>query len=121
MQGKPRNVAATFPLQLRYKKTNTVWGEGAVLLGVLTCFIFFLTDFLKNIYLFIYLFVAALGLHCCTRAFSSCGKRASHCGGFSCCGSWALGVQASVVVACGLSSCGSRALEHRLSSRGARA
>ena len=38
-----------------------------------------------------------------------CGAWASHCGGFSCCGGWALGVQASVVVdtgsvvvACGL-------------------
>ena len=50
-----------------------------------------------------------------------CGVRASHCGGFSCCGARALGVQASVVVACGLSSCGSWALEGRLSSCGARA
>ena len=32
-------------------------------------FIFF------NFYLFIYLFLAALGLHCCVRAFSSCGER----------------------------------------------
>ena len=24
---------------------------------------------------FIYLFLAALGLHCCVRAFSSCGER----------------------------------------------
>ena len=47
--------------------------------------------------------------------------RASHCGGFSCCGAWALGVRASVVVAHGLSSCGLRALECRLSSCGARA
>ena len=30
--------------------------------------------FLK-INLFIYLFLAALGLHCCARAFSSCGER----------------------------------------------
>ena len=45
----------------------------------------------------------------------------SHCGGFSCCGAQALGAWASVVVACGLSSCGSRALEHKLSSCGARA
>ena len=42
-------------------------------------------------------------------------------GGFSCCGARALGVRASVVVALGLSSCGSQALEHRLSSCGARA
>ena len=89
-----------------------------------------------NIYLFnkfiyfIYLFLASLGLCCCTRAFSSCGgrgaslccgSRASHCGGFSCCGARALGAQASVVVAHRLRSCGSRALERRLSSCGARA
>ena len=81
------------------------------------------------IYLF-YLFLAASGLHCYARAFSSCdeqgttfrcGARASHCGGFSRCGSQALGTQASVVVARGLSSCGLWALERRLSSCGARA
>ena len=49
---------------------------------------------------FIYLFLAALGLRC--------SARASHCGGISCCGAWALGAWASVVVACGLSSCGAR-------------
>ena len=32
-----------------------------------------------------------------------CGARASHCGGFSCCGSRALGAWASVAVARGLS------------------
>ena len=36
-----------------------------------------------------------------------CSARASHCGGFSCCGAWALGAWASVVAACGLSSCSS--------------
>ena len=50
-----------------------------------------------------------------------CGARASHCGGFSCCRARALGMRASVVVSCKLSSCGSRALEHRLSSCGSRA
>ena len=45
-----------------------------------------------------------------------CGARASHCGGFSCCGARALGARASVVAARGLSSCGSRALGRRLSS-----
>ena len=73
-------------------------------------------------YLFIYLFLVALGLHCCTPAFSSSGE-------------WALLfiavcrlliVVASLVVehgllVCGLSSCGSRALERRLSSCGVRA
>ena len=59
-------------------------------------------------------FLAALGLHCCVRAFSICG-------GFSCCGARALGSRASVVVVHRLSSCGSQALELGLSSCGARA
>ena len=59
--------------------------------------------------------MAALGLRCCARAFSSCGEqgatlccgaRASYCGGFSCCGAQAVGAQVSAVVAHGLSSCG---------------
>ena len=50
-----------------------------------------------------------------------CGVRASHCGGFSCCRAWALGARTSVVVARGLSSCGSWALERKLSSCGTRA
>ena len=43
---------------------------------------------------FTYLFLDVLGLHC--------GAWASHSGGFSCCGAWALGARASVVVAHGL-------------------
>ena len=50
-----------------------------------------------------------------------CGAWASHCGGFSCCRAQALGMRASVVVARGLSSCGSWALECRPSSCGTRA
>ena len=78
--------------------------------------------------LFIYLFMAVLGLRCYVWAFLQlrragatlrCGARASHCGGFSCCGARALGAWASVVVAPRLSSCGLWALEHRLSSCGA--
>ena len=45
-----------------------------------------------------------------------CSARASHCGGFSCCGARAVGVWASVVVAHGLSSCSLRAVEHKCSS-----
>ena len=65
--------------------------------------------FKKFIYL-IYLFLAVLGLRWCAQPFSSCrergatlccGARASHCGGFSCCGVWTLGTWASVVVADG--------------------
>ena len=50
-----------------------------------------------------------------------CSVWASHCGGFSCCGARAVVARPSVVVARGLGSCGLRALEHRLSSCGARA
>ena len=85
---------------------------------------------LINLFYFILSFLAVLGLRCCAWAFLwlwragatlRCGVQASHCGGFSCCGAQALGVRASVVVAHGLSSCGSRALELRLSSCGAQA
>ena len=31
-------------------------------------------NFLKNKFILFYLFLAALGLRCCTRAFSSCGE-----------------------------------------------
>ena len=68
------------------------------------------------IYLFIYFWlhwvsVAARGLSlvAASGAILRCSARASHCSGFSCCGAWALGTQASVVVVRGLSSCGSRA------------
>ena len=97
--------------------------------------VYFATIFLVNLcillFYFIYLlFLSALGLRCCAWAFLwlrrvratlCCGSRASYCGSFSCCGAQALGAQASVVVAHGLSSCGTWALERRLSSCGARA
>ena len=56
--------------------------------------------FLKNIYLFMYLFSAVLGLTLLHRLFSrrgewrllcSFGVWASPCGSFSCCGAWTLG------------------------------
>ena len=36
------------------------------------CFLFI---YFKNVFIFIYLFLAALGLRCCTWAFSSCSER----------------------------------------------
>ena len=45
----------------------------------------------------IYLFLVVLGFCCCMWAFSSCGARASHFGGSSCCGAQALGLEGSVV------------------------
>ena len=61
--------------------------------------------------------MAALGLFfffCCLWAFSSCRVQVSHSGGFFCCDAQALGCV-------GFSSCGSWALERRLSSYGTRA
>ena len=82
--------------------------------------------FLMNLFIYFWLcwvFVAARAFLQLQRAGATlcCGARASHCGGFSCCRAWALGAQASVVVARRLSSCGSRALERRVSSCGAQA
>ena len=68
-----------------------------------------------------FFFLAVLHLHCCIQAFSSCSAEASHCGGLSCWEVWALGPQASAVAAREHSSCGSWALERRLSSCGAQA
>ena len=61
-----------------------------------------------------WVFAAARGLSLVAEsgiagAILHCSAWASHCGGFSCCGVWALGMQASVVAARGLSSCGMRA------------
>ena len=46
--------------------------------------------------------LTALGLHCCVRTLSGCGKRASHCSGFSHCRAWTLGHT-------GFSSCSTKA------------
>ena len=65
-----------------------------------------------------WVFVAVHGL---SLVVVSRGYSSLRCTGFSCCGAQALGMQASVVVAQGLSSCGSRPPEQRLGSCGARA
>ena len=63
----------------------------------------------KKINLFIYLFQAALGLRCCTWAFSSCGERGRGysllwCAGFSL--RWLLLLQSTGSRCAGFSSCG---------------
>ena len=62
---------------------------------------------------------SVLGLCCCARAFSRWGVLGplSSCGAWACCGAQALGTRASAGVVLGLSSCGSQALKHRLSSQ----
>ena len=57
------------------------------------------------ILLFIYLFMTALGLHCCKQALSTVVSEGFSLQGFFCCRVCSLGVWASVVTAHGLSSC----------------
>ena len=100
---------------------------GFEFLHIHSIFLFFILRELYYFYLFIFGCVGSsllrAGFLQLRRAGATlrCGVWASHCGGFSCCRAQSLGVRASVVVACGLSSCGSRALECRLSSCGAQA
>ena len=68
----------------------------------------------KPVDLFIY-YMAFLGLHCCARAFSSCGEW----GLLSLAVRKLLTVVASLVVTRGPSRCGSQALERGLGSCGA--
>ena len=87
--------------------------------------VLFLNNFFK-MYIFIFgcagsLWLYRFSLTVGSRDYSLVVAWASHCSGFSCCQAWALGMWASVLVAHGLSSCGSRAPKHRLSSCGSRA
>ena len=50
------------------------WGEGGVKSSSHIVLSIFSYSFILKIYLFIYLFLAVLGLHCCTWAFSSCSE-----------------------------------------------
>ena len=81
-----------------------------------SCFLLFFNKFISCIYLWL-----VLGLCCCT-GFSlveaSRGYSSVQSEGFPCCGAQAPGPWASVAAACGLSSCGPRALEHRQYSWG---
>ena len=77
----------------------------------------FLILIFKNLFIYLFIFGCVGSLLLRTGflqlwrvgATLCCGARASHCSGFSCCGVWALGMLASVVVARGLSSCGTQA------------
>ena len=77
-----------------------------------------------------YLFIFSCAESCCFAGFfsrcgeqgllSSCDARVSHCGGFSCCGAWALGRAGfSSRRTCELWGAGSEVVGHRLSSSAA--
>jgi len=79
--------------------------------------------------LFVYLFLTVLALHCClgfslvaeSGGDSSLQFEGSHCSGFSVPEHGLYRVRVSGTAGHGLSSCASQALEHKLSSCGARA
>ena len=86
--------------------------------------IFLFVTFLQNVHMFVYICVCVC-LHVCwvftaaqdflqlwwAGSTLRCDLRASHCSGFSCCGAWALGTQASVVTSHWLSCCNFQAPE----------
>ena len=71
--------------------------------------LFFHYDFYNfNLFWLCWIFVAAASLWSWQQGLpSSCGARGPHCGGFSCCGAWALGSVGPIVVLPGLQSTGS--------------
>ena len=66
---------------------RVVWGQFVFYFCI--CLNFYIVRNFKM--LFIYLFLAVLGLHYCMQSLPSCGAWASHRGGFSCCRAQALG------------------------------
>ena len=110
-----------------FLKKITVCNFRLIYIYIYFSFFFNMNGWILFIYLFIFGCVGSsslcVGFLWLWRAGATlhCSVWASHCGGFSCCGAWALGAWASVVVARRLRSCGSWDLERRLSSCGARA
>ena len=94
----------------RTVNSYSCWFDGV--LGPKETMRFYKPIFKIEYYLFIFDCAGSLLLHglffnCGKRGpLSSCGAQASRRGGFFYCGAQALGVQASVVAACGLGSCG---------------
>ena len=90
--------------------------------------VFFFFFNLKKFYLLFILFFACTGSSLLRGLFSSCGEqellscgaRASHCSGFSCCRAWALGCVGFRRLPPRLQSTGSVIVAHRLSYSAAR-
>ena len=95
---RPTVLGCTLRVEVVESLSNEMHSPFFLLGTAQLLYFFFLINVLKSI-----LFLAVLALHCCAWAFSSCGVQASLCGGFSFCRAPALGPQASVVVAHGLS------------------
>ena len=61
-------------LPLTFLARQVYWQQILLIFVCLRKSLFLLHFFLNKFIYFIYLFLAALGLHCCMRAFSSCGE-----------------------------------------------
>ena len=96
----------------------SILGNPQLFLRILrVCLFVCFNKFIYLLYFWLYwVFIAACGLSlvAASGATLRCGARASHCGGFSLL--WSMGSRCA-----DFSSCGSRALECRLTSCGARA
>ena len=87
---------ATSPNKVRYREADGTEKDGVHPLP------FSLKLYCSRITSYSHLFLAALSLHCCSRAASSCSALASHCSGFSGFQAWALEC-GLIAVACRLS------------------
>ena len=85
------HIFILFQILFPYRLLHNI-EQSSLCYTVVPCWLSIFSKYLK-IFSFIYLFMAALSLHYCAWAFSSCGEcgllfgcgaRASHCGGFSC-------------------------------------
>ena len=129
-QGPKEAMPSAVEAQSPNSWTTREFPDSIVFIFFNLCIYFFsrqLLYFLKKKNLFIFIF-GCIGSSLLCEGFLQLWRagatlhhsvRTSPCGVFSCCGAWALGTWAPVVVARGLSSCGSQALECRLSSCGA--
>ena len=97
---------STFVVELWIYIINKIFGSLS-----LTQIMFIYIYIYIYIYIFFFFFFGCIGSSLLCAGFSlvaasgatlRCGAWASHCGGFSCCGTRALGARASVVVAHGL-------------------
>ena len=102
---------AILECQKNFAKENHVTSSGD---GTEVFIFYFL-----NLFILFILFLAALGLRCCARAFSSCGEQGYSslwCTGFSL--QWLLLLRSTGSRHAGFGSCGLRVLDYRLSSYG---
>ena len=102
-------------------KENLLWDWSSLALQVILFYLFIFLNLFIYFYFWLrwaFLLRVGVSLVAASGGYSSLRCAGFSLGGLSCCRARAPGARASVVVALGLSSCGSWAPEHRLSSCG---